>query len=141
MLGQTSVRNTLHYGCAYSIRRRLHAFNHVVQQIIEDMPGIHRDLIQFRHNTIDAEGLIAQLACFDHIIAETHIGGRALLLSAYIGQVFGGHVAMLAVRAGHFVPADEVFSMTITSVPFLYLPRILYFVPVPERRRSGSRLC
>ena len=32
-----------------------------------------------------------------------------------------------------------VFSSTTTCVPFLYFPRIRYFVPVPERSRSGSR--
>ena len=109
MLGQATVRNALHDGCADSIRGGLDLLDHIVQQIIEDMPGIHRDLIQFRHNTVDAEGLIAQLACFDHVIAETHIGGRALLLRAHIGQVFGGHVAVLAVRAGHLVPEGRGF--------------------------------
>lgn len=57
----------------------------------------------------DAEGLISQLSCFNDIIAEAHIGGRALLLRAHIGQVLGGHVAVLAVRAGHFVPGGRGF--------------------------------
>ena len=59
MLGQASVRYALHNRGADRIRGGLDLLDHVVQQIIEDMPGIHSDLIQFRHNTIDAEGLIA----------------------------------------------------------------------------------
>ena len=62
MLGQAAVRNALHDGGADSIGGGLDLLDHVVQQIVEDVPGIHRDFIQFRHNTIDAEGLIAQLA-------------------------------------------------------------------------------
>ena len=42
-------------------------------------------------------------------------------------------------HAGKWHRQVSLLSSTTTCVPFLYFPRIRYFVPVPERSRSGSR--
>ena len=69
------------------------------------MPGIDGDFRQFRHDTINTERLIPQLAGFDDLAG----GGRHIALGAYIGQVFRGHIAALAVRASDLIPRTAGF--------------------------------
>ena len=69
------------------------------------MPGIDRDLIQLRHHAIDAEGLVAQLMGFNHLIAESHIRLHRLRFRALKGQVLAGHIAVLTIRSRDFIPA------------------------------------
>ena len=80
---------------------RLVAENHVVHEVIEDVPGIDLDLGERGHNAIDAEGLIAHLPRLHDLPGRR--GGRALRPGE--GQVVRGHVAALAVRGGHLIPA------------------------------------
>ena len=83
--------------------------DHVVEQIIENMPGVDRDLVQLRHHAIDAKGLIPQLAGFDHLIAEAHIRLYRLCFRALKGQILTGHIAVLAIWRSHLVPAGRGF--------------------------------
>ena len=69
------------------------------------MPGVDRDLVQFRDDAIDAEGLIPQLSGLDDLIVKAHVGLYRLRFCALKGQVLTGHIAMLAVRSGHLIPA------------------------------------
>ena len=46
---------------------------------------------------------------FDDLIAETHIGLHRLRFRALKSQILTGHIAMLAVRSGHLIPAGRGF--------------------------------
>ena len=105
MAGQAGFRQALNDGSPHRRGRGLQAFYHVVEQVIENVSCIDRDLIQLRHNAVDTEGLIPQLSGFDDLIAETHIGLHRLRLRALEGQVLAGHIAVLTVRGGHLIPA------------------------------------
>lgn len=125
VLGQASVRNALHNRGANRIGCRSDLLDHVVQQIVKDMPGVYRDLIQFRHHAVDAERLIAQLTGFNHIVLKADMRGSALLLGAHIGKILRGHIAMLAVRAGDFIPAGRGFLDDDDLCAFLVLAQNL----------------
>ena len=72
---------------------------------MENVPGINRDLIQLRHHAVDTEGLISQLTGFDDLISEAHIRLHRLRFRALEGQILTGHIAVLAVRGSHLIPA------------------------------------
>ena len=105
MAGQAGSGKALNDGSPHRRGRGLQAFYHVVEQVVENVPGINRDLIQLRHHAVDAEGLIPQLAGFDDLIAEAHIRLYRLRFRALKGQVLAGHIAVLAVRGRDFIPA------------------------------------
>ena len=66
------------------------------------MPGIDRDLVQLRHDAIDAKRLIPQhlrLYNFAYRILR-----RAF--RAHTGQILRRHISALPVRAGDLVPVD-----------------------------------
>lgn len=69
------------------------------------MAGIDRDLVQLRDDAIDAKGLISQLSGLDDLIVKAHIGLYRLRFRALKGQILTGHIAVLAVRGGHLIPA------------------------------------
>ena len=71
------------------------------------MPGVNRDLVQLRHNAVDAEGLIAQLPGFDDLIAEAHVGLYHLGFRALKGQILRSHITVLTIRSGDLVPAGR----------------------------------
>ena len=73
------------------------------------MAGVDRHLIQLWNHTIDAKGLIPQLAGFDHLIAEAHIRLYRLCFRALKGQILTGHIAVLAIWRSHLVPAGRGF--------------------------------
>ena len=109
MTGQAGPRQALNDGSPHCRGRGLQAFYHVVEQIIENVPGVDRNLIQLRHHAVDAKRLVAQLASLNHLIAETHIGLHRLRFRALEGQVLTGHIAVLAIRGGDFIPAGRGF--------------------------------
>jgi len=71
------------------------------------VPGINRDLVQFRHHAVNAEGLVAQLTSLNDLIAEAHIRLHRLRFRALEGQVLAGHITVLAVRSRDFIPAGR----------------------------------
>ena len=73
------------------------------------MPGVDRDLVQFRDDAIDAEGLIPQLSGLDDLIVKAHVGLYRLRFCALKGQVLTGHIAVLPIRCGDFIPAGRGF--------------------------------
>ena len=105
MAGQARSGNALSDGSPHRRGRGLQGLDHVVEQIIENVPGINRDLVQLRHNAVDTERLISQLAGLNDLIAKAHIRLYRLRFRALKGQVLRSHIAMLAVRSGHLIPA------------------------------------
>ena len=105
MAGQARSGNALSDGSPHRRGRGLQGLDHVVEQIIENVPGINRDLVQLRHHAVDAEGLVAQLSGFDDLITEAHIRLYRLGFCALEGQILAGHIAVLTIRGGHLIPA------------------------------------
>ena len=105
MAGQARPRQALNDGSPHRRGRGLQGLYHVVKQIIENVPGVERYLVQLRHHAIDAKRLLPQLARFNHLIAEAHIRLHRLGFRALKGQILAGHIAVLAVRGGYFIPA------------------------------------
>lgn len=66
------------------------------------MAGIDGDFGKFRHDAIDAKGLVAQLTGFHDLVDCFTLTGRDL--SAHILEPVGGHIALLAIRGEHLVP-------------------------------------
>ena len=100
MLGQTSGRDTLHDGSPRPGGRGLQRLDHIVEQIVKNVPGVDRDLVQLRHDAIDAKRLIPQhlrLHDFAH-------GSRRSTFRAHTGQILRRHISALPVRAGDLVP-------------------------------------
>ena len=85
---------------------RLVAEDHVVHEVVEDMPGIYLHLGERGHDAVNAEGLVAHLPRLHDL--PGCCGGRALRPGE--GQVLRGHVAVLAVRGGHLIPAIVGFG-------------------------------
>ena len=75
--------------------------DHVVQEIVKQMPGVNRDTVQFRHDAVYSEGLVPDLSFF----YDGSDGLRYAALRSVILEVLGGHVSVLAVRSGHLVPS------------------------------------
>ena len=73
------------------------------------MPGVDGDFVQLRHQAVNAKGLIPQLTGLNHLIAEAHIRLYRLRFRALEGQVLRSHIAVLAVRGGHLIPAGRGF--------------------------------
>ena len=107
MAGQARPRQALNDGSPHRRGRGLQGLDHVVEQVIENVTGIDRDLVQFRHHAVDAERLVAQLPGFDDLIAEAHVGLYRLRFCALKGQVLTGHIAVLPIRCGDFIPAGR----------------------------------
>ena len=64
------------------------------------MPGVDRDLIQFRHDAVNAERLIPQLPRLNNFASCL----RRRSSGAHKGQVFCTHIAVTAIRAGNLIP-------------------------------------
>ena len=86
------------------------------------MPRIDGHLVELRNHTVDAKGLIAQLAGFYHLRSGLCRGGQRL----DIGQVAGGHIPMLAVRAGDLIPTggglrqhDDLCALLVPAQDFV----------------------
>ena len=107
MAGQARPRQALNDGSPHRRGRGLQGLDHVVEQVVENVAGIDRDLVQLRDDAIDAEGLIPQLSGLDDLIAETHIGLHRLRFRALKGQVLAGHIAVLSVRGCDFIPTGR----------------------------------
>lgn len=71
------------------------------------MACVDRDPGEVRHDTVDAEGLVAQLTWLDYLVLKADVHLRALLFRSRVGQVFGGHVAVPTIRAGDLVPGGR----------------------------------
>ena len=71
------------------------------------MPGVDGDFVQLRHQAVNAKGLIPQLTGLNHLIAEAHIRLYRLGFRALESQILAGHIAVLAVRSGHLIPAGR----------------------------------
>ena len=80
------------------------ADDHVVHEVIENVPCIHLHLGQGRNDTIDSEWLLTQLPGFDHL--PCGLGSRRLCPN--IVKIFGSHIAALAIRADHLEPGIAV---------------------------------
>ena len=103
MLGQTRGGDTLHDGSPRLGGRGLQRLDHIVEQIVKNMPGIDRDLVQLRHDAIDAKRLIPQhlrLYNFAYRILR-----RAF--RAHTGQILRRHISALPIRAGDLVPVGR----------------------------------
>ena len=100
MLGQTRGGDTLYDGSPRLGGRGLQRLDHIVEQIVKNVPGIDRDLVQLRHDAIDAKRLIPQHLRL-HDFAD---GGRRRAFHAHTGQILLRHVSALPVRAGDLVP-------------------------------------
>ena len=105
MAGQARPRQALNDRSPHRRGRGLQGLYHVVEQIIKNVAGIDRDLVQLRDDAIDAKGLISQLSGLDDLIVKAHVGLYRLRFCALKGQVLTGHIAVLAVRSGHLIPA------------------------------------
>ena len=103
MLGQTRGRKVLNDGSPRLGGRGLQRLDHIVEQIVKNMPGINRDLVQLRHDAIDAKRLIPQHLRL-HDFAE---GSRRSAFRAHTGQILRRHVSALPVRAGDLVPVGS----------------------------------
>ena len=100
MLGQTRGGDTLYDGSPRLGGRGLQRLNHVVEEIVKNVPGVDRDLVQLRHDAVDAKRLIPQhlrLHDFAH-------GSRRRAFRAHAGQILRRHISTLPVRAGDLVP-------------------------------------
>ena len=78
VLRKAAAGDALRHICAGGRGRRLILADHVVHEVIEHMAGIHGDLVEFRHDAVDAEGLVAQLAGFHHFVDRLALTGRDL---------------------------------------------------------------
>ena len=99
------------------------------------MSGIDRDLVQLRHDAVDAERLIPQLARFNHLIAEAHIRLYRLRFRALEGQVLRSHIAVLPIRCGYFIPAGRGFVQHNDFAALLVLSENLVI-----RARTGAQM-
>lgn len=109
MAGQARPRQALNDGSPHRRGRGLQGLYHVVEQIIKNVAGIDRDLVQLRDDAIDAKGLISQLSGLDDLIVKAHIRLYRLGFCALKGQVLTGHIAVLPIRCGYFIPAGRGF--------------------------------
>ena len=103
MLGQTSSRDTLYDGSPRLGGRGLQRLDHIVEEIVKNVPGVDRDLVQLRHDAIDAKRLIPQhlrLYNFAYRILR-----RAF--RAHVGQILRRHIPTLSVRTGDLVPVGR----------------------------------
>ena len=98
------------------------------------MPGIDRDLIQFRHNAVYAERLIPQLPGLDHFAGclRRRTGG------ANKGQVFCAHIAVTAIRTGNLIPCAGGFIQHNHLSSFLVLAED--FVLCASARAQAQRV-
>ena len=94
------------------------------------MACVDRDPGEVRYDTVDAEGLVAQLPRLDHLILKADVHLRALLLRSCMGQVLGGHVPMPPIGAGDLVPRgrgladhDDLGSLFVLTEDFIIGPR------------------
>ena len=78
VLRKTAAGDALRHICPSGRGRRLILADHVVHEVIEHMAGIHGDLVEFRHDAVDAEGLVAQLTRFYDFIDRLALTGRDL---------------------------------------------------------------
>ena len=104
---ETGRRYALSHRRSDSGGRWLKFADHVVQQVVEDVARVDRDLGEVWHDAIDAERLVAQLTRLDYLVLKADVHLRALLFRSRVGQVFGGHVAVPTIRAGDLVPGGR----------------------------------
>ena len=100
VLRQAGGRDGRHNRSPHCGGKGLAGFDHIVEEIVEHMPGVHGDLIELRHDPVNAEGLLPELAGLDHL-ADSHTRRR---LGAHICEVARVHIAALSVRADDLVP-------------------------------------
>ena len=105
MAGQARPRQALNDGSPHRRGRGLQGLDHVVEQIVENVARVDRYFIQLRHNAVNPKGLIPQLSGLDDLIVKAHIGLDNLCFRALEGQILAGHIAVLAIRGGHLIPA------------------------------------
>ena len=70
------------------------------------MPGIYRDLVQFRYHPVNAEGLIPQLAFLYRRRNRLRSGAFPVIKH----QIGGGHVSVFSIWRGYLVPAAVCFG-------------------------------
>ena len=104
---ETGRRYALSHRRSDSGGRWLKFADHVVQQVVEDVARVDRDLGEVWHDAIDAERLVAQLTRLDYLVLKADVHLRALLFRSRVGQVLGGHIAVPTVRAGDLVPGGR----------------------------------
>ena len=73
---------------------------HIVQQIVENMPGVHCDLIEIRYDSVDPERLVPELA-FLHYRGNCLRSGTFPMIEYQIGRI---HVPMFPVRSSDLIP-------------------------------------
>ena len=104
MSGQAGCRKALYDRSPHRIGRGPQRLNHVVEQVIEHMARVDRHLVQLRHDAVNSERLVTQLPCLNGLIMESDIGLGRTGIRSDVGQVFGGHITVLAVWASDFIP-------------------------------------
>ena len=114
MFRQATGPDLIHDGLAGRRGKGFVLPDHVIEQIIEDVSGISRHLVQLRHHPVDAEGLIPQLAALDD---------RADSISVIRGipdksKGSGRHIPALPIRthdfpecAGGLFQHDDLFAL------------------------------
>ena len=80
--------------------------DHIVEQIIENVPGIHCDFGKLRHNAVDTEGLIPELPGLHNRVRR----GARRALGVIEHQIFRGEPAVLSVRRRAFIPGLVCFA-------------------------------
>ena len=80
---------------------RFQPLHHIVEQVIEDVPRVGCDFVQFGHNTVYAERLIAELAGSNDLTRfSRYFGG--LIFHEF--QITAGHIPVLTIRSSDLVP-------------------------------------
>ena len=103
MLRQAMAGDALNHRCRCVILAWRIALYHVVHEVIEHMAGIHRNLVQVRNDAINAEGLVPQLPRLDYFLCSLLWRGQG----PDISQIACGHIPVLAIRTGDFIPAGR----------------------------------
>ena len=111
-----------------------------VKQSAKDLAQISDSLcreheLSVIQNPQDAKGLISQLSGLDDLIVKAHIGLYRLRFRALEGQILAGHIAVLAVRSGHLIPAGCGFVEHDDLTAFLVLSKNLVI-----RARTGAQV-
>ena len=119
MLGEASAADPGHDRRAGSAGGWLIGFHHIVQQIIKDVPGIDGHFIEFRHDAVDSEGLVAQLPGFHDLAGRLARRG----IGAHMGQIAGRHIPALSIRAGHLIPGRSSFRKDNDLRPLFVFPQ------------------
>ena len=99
--GQAAFRQTFYHGGSRRGGGRMVVLHHVVQQVVENMAGVHSDAGQLRHDPVNAEWLIPQGAAFRYGADRLCKGG----FRAAVPEKAAVHIAPLAVRQDDLVPA------------------------------------